>query len=390
MAVLPDAVVEVPPPEDSPANPRRWLLVATVIALIAGLLVIVAATRPNLPANDWERGRGPTGPINLDSLVTTNEGFAVLSGMTIDGVLLWSSSDGLSWDYRPLQGSPSQLAAIGNRLVAYGANAGRILTPEGDIWVESEAIVFPDEVRSDQGSGRPSLIAGENGLIVMSILGDVWWSADGSEFDLVVADPEWGPGQTVEVPYDSACRPPTTTSPDVPPVVATESGFTALVSSNLAEPFGVWPVCEPESRFSRDGRSWKGTGEVLGDGAYVYNMAWRDGRFTAVGGRGIGRPVAWTSGDGQAWEPIDTFGPVSGVDLYTVQAGPAGWVILGRESEGSNAVGWTSSDGLCWSVLPQEIDGAEAAVSQDHIMIVDRVTYPQTWMASPTGDTGSC
>jgi hypothetical protein len=361
-----------------------------LVALIVGLVVIVPITRPANPDLEWKRGTGPTGPINLDSLVANNDGFALLSGVTTDGVLLWSSRDGETWDYRPLRGSPSQLAVMGDRIFAYGVGAGRILTREGESWVEGEEIVFPDELRARQGSGRPTLIADESGFIVTSILGDVWWSADGSAFDLVVAHPKWGPGQTVEVPFDSVCRPPTRTSPDVPPMVTTDSGFAALISNSPAEPFGIWPVCEPQLLSSADGRSWTGIDAALGDGSYVYNMAWRDGRFTAVGGTGIGQPAVWTSVDGRDWVGVATLGAVSGVDLYTVQAGPAGWLILGRDGQRSNAIGWTSADGLCWSMLPEEVDGAGAAVSGDQIMIVDRITYPRTWVAESTGSTGSC
>jgi hypothetical protein len=390
MAVLPEAVVEIPTSERSPILARRWLFAVTVVGLIIGLTVIVVITRPTSPHLQWERQMGPTGPVNLDSLVATDDGFALLSGVTADGVLLWSSRDGESWVDQPLRGSPAQLAAIGSRLVAYEVDAGRTLTPEGESWVEGEEIVFPDEIRSGQGSGRPSLLADESGFVVTSILGDVWWSSDGSEFELVVGDPEWGPGQTVEVPFDSACRPPTRISPDVPPIVRTESGFAALISSNPAEPFGIWPVCEPQLLSSADGRSWARAGPALGEGAYVYNMAWREGLFTAVGGTGIGEPAVWTSSDGQEWDQSDSFAFVSGVDLYTVQAGPAGWVILGRESEGSAAVGWTSSDGSCWTALPVEVNGSDPAVSREMMMVVDRITYPETWVATATGSAGTC
>ena len=387
---MPEAVVEIPTAERSPLIARRWLFAAMVLCLIVGLVVIIANTRPTSPSLQWERQMGPTGPVNLDSLVATDDGFALLSGVTADGVLLWSSRDGASWDNLALRGSPSQLATMGSRILAYDVDAGRIVTPEDDTWVEGEEIAFPDEIRSRQSSGRPSLIADESGFVITSILGEVWWSAVGSDFDLVVADPEWGPGQTVEVPFDSVCRPPTRISPDVPPIVRTDTGFAALISSNPAEPFGIWPVCEPQLLTSADGRTWARSGTAWGEGSYVYNVAWRDGLFTAVGGTGIGEPAVWTSSDGEKWGPIDTFEFVSGVDLYTVQAGPAGWVILGRESEGSSPVGWTSSDGLCWTALPAEVNGSGAAVSRGMMMVVDRITYPETWVASTTGSGGTC
>ncbi|MGH3667305.1 MAG: hypothetical protein ACRDU7_03395, partial [Acidimicrobiia bacterium] len=128
MAVLPEAVVEIPTSERSPLVSRPWIFAAAVLGLIIGLVVIVAITRPTNPALQWERRMGPTGAVNLDSLVATHDGFALLSGVTADGVLLWSSRDGASWDNRPLQGTPSQLAAIGSRLIAYEVDRGRIMT----------------------------------------------------------------------------------------------------------------------------------------------------------------------------------------------------------------------------------------------------------------------
>jgi hypothetical protein len=361
------------------------------LAMVATLSVFVSVTSPEVPPVEWSPGTGPDGPVNLDSLVATDDGFAILSGMTVEGVLLWSSAAAVSWRSQPLQGAPSQLAAIGEEIVAYGVRGGRMVSRDGEEWVEAgEGIVFPDEIRSRQGSGRPSLVGADDGIVAMSLYGDVWWSGDGDEFDQVVAEPDWGPGSEVELAFDSACHPPTRTSPDVPPMVETDSGLAAMISSNPAEPFGVWPVCEPQIWFSDRGRSWAESGATLGEGAYVYNLAWRDGRFTAVGGHGIGLPAAWTSTDGQEWEPIEFFASLTGVDLYTVEAGPAGWVILGRDVEGSGSVGWTSLDGLCWLSLPWYVSGGDTAISSEHIVVLDRTSYPDIWVGTVTGGSGSC
>ncbi|MDP9143166.1 MAG: hypothetical protein M3N43_00435 [Actinomycetota bacterium] len=399
MAATSDTIVEIPPPEAAPAETTWWGLATVLLATIVGLVVFVSITEPRVAPVAWTREMGPTGSINLDSLVATTDGFAVLSGMTTDGVLLWSSTDGATWRSQPLQGAPSQLATVGDGLIAYGVRLGRMIAPDGEGWIESaENIVFPDEVRSRQGSGRPSLVGAEDGLIAMSLFGDVWWSTDGTEFDKVVADPDWGPGveitalgdDTDQLPFDSVCRPPTRTSPDVPPLVETDSGFVAMISSNPAEPFGIWPVCEPQVWLSADGRSWTELDSKLGDGAYVYNLAWRDGRFTAVGGFGIGEPAAWTSEDGHVWELITSLTTLTGVDLYTVEAGPAAWVILGRDSEESDSIGWTSLDGTCWNPLPFEISGADTAITSQHMVILDRTTYPEVWQGAITGGGGSC
>jgi hypothetical protein len=391
MAASSDTVVEIPPPEVASNERRRWGLLVMFLAMVFGLAVFVTATTPQLPPIEWERHFGPDGSVNLDSLVSTGDGFALLSGMTVDGVLLWSWTDAGSWHSQPLQGAPSQLATIEDGLLAYGVRGGRVLARDGEGWAETrDAIVFPDEVRSRQGSGRPSLVGADDGIVAMSLYGDVWWSADGDQFDQVVADPDWGPGSEVELAFDSACRPPTRTSPDVPPMVETDSGLAAMISSNPTEPFGVWPVCEPRVWSSDDGRSWAQSDTTLGDEAYVYNLAWRDGRYTAVGGFGIGLPAVWTSTDARAWEPIDEFTTLSEVDLYTIEAGPAGWVILGRDSQGAGSVGWTSLDGLCWTSLPPFVSGGDTAVASEQVVILDRTEYPEMWVGTITGGSGSC
>jgi hypothetical protein len=390
MAASSDTIVEIPPPEVAPKDRQRWGLPIMFLAMVVGLSVFISVTSPEIPPLDWAPRTGPDGSVNLDSLVATDEGFAILSGMTVDGVLLWSSADAVSWRSRPLQGAPSQLATIEDGLIAYGVRGGRMVSRDGEGWVEvGEDIFFPDEIRSRQGSGRPSLIGGDDGFVALSLYGDVWWS-DGDQFDQVVSEPDWGPGSEVELAFDSACRPPTRSSPDVPPMVETDSGLVTMISSNPTEPFGVWPVCEPMVWFSVDGRSWTESAVTLGDGAYVYNLAWRDGRYTAVGGYGIGMPTVWTSTDGSEWDQIEELTSLSGIDLYTVEAGPAGWVILGRDSQGAGSVGWTSLDGLCWTSLPPFVSGGDTAIASEHIVVFDRTTYPDVWVGSITGGSGSC
>jgi hypothetical protein len=370
-------------------GPRwRWDLALPVIAVILGVVVIAAITRPAPVGPEWVEGRGPTGPVNLDSLVATDSGFALLSGVTDDGVLLWWSESGSAWSYRPVPGTPSRLATAGDLLVAYNGMEAAVLAFLDGFWEVREEIEFPDEMRMSQSPGRPGLVAGPEGIIITSITGDVWWW-DVDEFELVVSNPEWGPGQTVDVPFDSSCRPPTRTSPEVPPLVATDTGFVALVSGNTEEPFGIWPACEPAAWVSEDGRRWSASPVMIGEEAYVYSAAWHDGRLVAVGGTGIGDPAAWSSQDGERWEPLAWLDPGSGVDLFTVRSGGAGWVVLGQETETSRPVGWVSPDARCWTALPTDVDGDDAGVTTTQILLIDRVTYPDIWLSS-MHNQGSC
>jgi hypothetical protein len=94
----------------------------------------------------------------------------------------------------------------------------------------------------------------------------------------------------------------------------------------------------------------------------------------------------WSSDDGARWDLLDDFDPGSGVDLFTVRAGGAGWVILGQETDTSNPVGWVSADATCWSALPAGVDGDDAAITADHLMLVQRVTFPETWITTGLED----
>jgi hypothetical protein len=171
-------------------------------------------------------------------------------------------------------------------------------------------------------------------------------------------------------------------------MAAADIGVVTLVAGNPEEPFGMWPVCEPTAWVSDDGRSWTTTDDKLGEGAYVYNIAWRDGRFVAVGGTGIGEPAVWSSPDGEQWDPFSGFETGSGVDLYTVRAGGAGWAILGQETETSRPVGWVSADATCWTRLPVGVDGDDAAVTETQIMLVQSVTFPETWVTDVAAGQG--
>jgi hypothetical protein len=354
--------------------------------VVLGVVLIAMITRPAPEGPEWAEQMGPTGPINLDSLVATDERFALLSGVTDDGVLLWRSEDGATWHYQGVpEGAPTRLATIGNQLLAYDGSEARLLAFLDGSWESRELLVFPDEMRTGQSPGRSGLVTGPSGFVMTSVSGDVWWW-DREEFHRVVTNPGWGPGQTVEVPFDSSCRPPTSVSPDVPAMAATDTGFLALVSANPEEPVGIWPVCEPSVWRSDAGGSWSVSEGALGEGAYVYSVAWRDGRFLAVGGHGIGEPAVWSSDDGDEWDLLDELDPGLSVDLITVRTGYAGWVVLGHETDTSNPVGWVSPDGACWSPLPAGVDGDDAAITADHLMLVQRVTYPETWITTGLED----
>jgi len=383
-----DSHVELPSPTDPPERRQVWgrLLIVVVVALAAGLFY--TATAPRTPSIEWVKLPGPPGSVNLDSLVAFDEGFAVLSGMTTDGVLLWSTNDGKRWSHQPLEGAPTQLGSLSEHIVAYDGLNGRMVESVDGRWVETHSLAFPDDLRSRQGSGRPSVIGDDEAFFVVTLAGDIWLSEDGTDFEEVVSDPMWGPG--VEQPFDSNCRPRTRTSPDIPPLVLTDAGYLAMVSSNPSEPFGVSPVCEPRIWMSEDGKTWTESDVTLGGRAFVHDLAWRDGRFVAVGGFDVGDPAAWTSTDGLEWETVVPSGEWESVDLISVDVGPGGWIVLGKLSDSTGSVGWTSTDGLCWEDLPPFVEGGNASVATSHMILVGRTTYPDVWIGSLLSPDGSC
>jgi len=386
--MAPDVIQEIPPAETSPAKPNKWTFLLGLAVLVMAGAAFVALTRPALPALQWARFTTPPGQVNFDSMVATDKGVALLSGITEQGILLWSQDAAGQWRSQPLAEPASQLAGVEGSLIAYRTREGRVIVAGPTGWTETTPWAFPEELRSRQASGRPSVIGNEDGLLVVTLAGEVWWSDQGGEFVKVIPDPEWGPG--VEQPFDPTCLPPSTSSPDVPPIVVTSDGFLALVSTHPLEPFGIWPVCEPRIWVSEDGRAWDETESVIGDGAFVYDMAWRGGRFIAVGGRGIGDPSAWTSDDGLEWQTMTFFDEKVAADLFSIEAGPAGWVVLGQDTEDHDFVGWTSTDGECWEPLPEDVRGASAAVSEEQIVVLERGPLPGLWVGSLTGETGEC
>lgn len=388
MVAVMDTVVHIPPPEDERPRPSRWIGAALAVAAAAVLVVLATQTQPLAPAYEWSRFAGPPGPVNLDSLVALDDGFAVLSGITDDGVDIWWTEDAGSWRNQTLDGSPTQLSFGSGRLAAYRVRSGTVIARDEGAWVNEFAMEFPDETRSRQASGRPSIVVLPDALLELSLFGDVWRSEDGQEFTKVIEDPRWGHG--VEQPFNSACRPPSRSSPDVPPLVVADGTIFALVSSHSSEPFGIWPACEPLLWTSDDAAVWAfGTTSLTGDGAYVYDIASRDGMLVAVGGHGIDEPAVWASTDGYEWTDITPLTDRT-VVLYRVEAGDAGWILLGRESFSSEPVGWTSTDGSCWEPLPDTVGGAEAVVTQGRMLLVDRADFPGMWMATPTGSPGVC
>jgi hypothetical protein len=362
----------------------RSILIGLLLT-IAGLVVFWVFTTSAHSTIVWTFASQPEGTVHVDSLVATPEGFALLAGPDEGGVTLWTSNNGITWSRRYVSGSPNRLLVAGNDLLAFSGRWVMRLGTDTDGETQVSRIDLPLLVRVGYGSGRPGLVAGSEGLVAQAFTGDVFWAAQGSPFEQVVAAPDWG--EATGMPTRGACDPPNVSSVDVPPIVAIPNGFVTLVSVDSSDPFGIWPVCEPEVWASADGQDWKkiSEGSPFGAGAYVYDMAWREGRLVSVGGIGFDQPALWVSDDGSSWKKAERLPSDDNFELREVAAGGLGWVVLGEKSDRPGLTGWVSPDGDCWRQLPSHVSGRQAAVGSDRLVLASHGTFPLIWVGLPTG-----
>jgi hypothetical protein len=360
--------------------PRGSAVLVPLVLAVTALVAFSLMTAPSEPPLRWQRVRPPPGPFNSSSLVATPERFVALSPPTSGGVLVWSSEDGIDWRSDRVTGSPSHLTPQGDGLIAFHDYGGVRLAPRPGGWEEIREMSFPDLVRVGYGSGRAGVLATELGLLAQTVAGDLLWSVDGARFEQVIAAPRWGAATGMSI--GDGCFPTTEGSIDVAPLVSTDQGFVALVSAGARDPVGVWPVCRPEVWESVDGIGWKRStvGSPFGSGAFVYDLAWRDGVFLAVGGRGFADPAMWRSTDGLAWEELTDPPASRRYELREVEAGRLGWIVLGELADRPGLVGWASPDARCWEPFPAHVEGTIAAVTAERMLVIDRRPPVESWL----------
>ena len=370
-------------PADPPALPLRAGVAAVVATAAVAVFVLFGSDQG--ASIVWHQVAPPAGVANMESLMVTPDGFSVLSRPGEDGVILWSSENGVDWFSSSFPGAPVRAVVRGDQLIGFRGSSANLLSRTAEGWTATASFDLPEAVRIGYGSGRPGLVADGDGFLTQTVTGDVYWSADGSSFELIIEEPTWG--VEIGMPTRQDCEPPATVSLDVPPVLVTPEGFLALVSRQALDPFGVWPVCEPDVWGSADGLRWATiTGEPpFGPGAYLYDVDWRAGRLVAVGGVAFDEPAVWVSDDARIWRRIPFSGTEEPFELRRVDAGGLGWVILGELAERPGLVGWVSRDGECWETLPEAVQGRVAAVGNDRIIIADRIGFLDTWLGVVEG-----
>lgn len=350
-----------------------------MLALGLGIFISTTAEKPSSVL--WTFIAEPDPSIHADSLVGYDDGFAFLTAPRALGVTVWTSTSGLSWSSRSFGAAASRLIAGAGDLWAFGSNWIELLEPaEEQVFLD-----FPLLVRAGYGSGRAGVAAGPRGMVGQAFSGDVYWSDGRNPFQRVVASPAWG--EATGMPSHGRCDPLFTNSVDVPPLVATDDGFYTLISVDGGDPFGMWPVCEPEVWRSGDGRHWErvSSGSAFGEGAFVYDLAWRNGTLVAVGGLGWDDPALWVSVGGQTWDRLGSLPGEGAYQLREVAAGELGWVILGDRTGRAGGVGWVSPDAHCWMPLPDNVAGREAAVGQDRFVIAEQGRFPLIWVGVASG-----
>lgn len=363
-----------------------WL---AAIALGAGVLLAVLGTSTPQPRLDWSEASAPQRILNAHSLIPTSNGFAVLAGPEFSGGRLWSSADGFDWTGTDLPRLASRVVEFDGRLLIVDGRSVSTLDANGRL----DLVDVPGIVRLGNGSDRTGMISTPDGLLFQTLIGDLFWSPDGSTFELAVPAPTWrSDADTIQRPFAfdgssrrfrSNCDAVARRAPDIPPLVATTDSFVALIPT--IESAAVWPVCEPIPWTSADGVVWE---PALDEspflfGGYVFEAGWREGRFIAVGGLGFDQPSAWTSTDGLQWSQLTIPEADRPVDLTGIAPGELGWVMTATPRDGSDPISWYSHNGTCWEPLPDGVHGEAVAVGDDRIVMIDTSPAATVWVGTP-------
>lgn len=343
----------------------------------------------------WDSVTGPDGIVRVETLLAAQDRFVVISGPLQGGATLWSTSDGTHWAPSPVAGSPYGIVSDADDVVAFREDVGFRFSWDEDRWIRTEAIDLPTYVRSASYSGRPGLVYTERGVFAHSLEGELYFSANGTDFELVIGPGVWSqPNDDIWERFTApltptGCNPPAAGAPDYPPLVATDRGFLAFIPANKTGAGRVWPVCDPELWESPDGLTWNATQEASPFAAqsFVYDVAAREEIIIAVGGGPGGRPGAWLTNNGEDWRGVVAqLGAPDGFVLTQVAAGELGWIILGESVTGAERRSWYSPDGSCWHALPSGVTGQIAVVGSAHVMLATRGVAGRIWVGQPDPD----
>lgn len=378
-------------------RPSRFRWVFGLVAIAAVALGVAQA-----PSLEWVEGESPQRLLNSESVVATPGSFSLLAGPEVSGGAVWTTSDGSRWLQRPLPRIGYRVVYHPTGLFVIDGRSLAVIGPDADD--PPVAVALPDPIRIGNGSNRPGLVSGLGGLVAQTVTGDIYFAPEARRFELAVGADEWRasadiPGFTetiLSVPpprIQSRCQPVERRAPDIVPIIEAGSELVAFVPAS--DPSTAWPMCEPVLWASSNGIDWRpqSTESPFPRGAYVSDVAWRDGRFVAVGGIGLDLPLAWTSTDGVAWEVIELPGVEDTGRLLHVERGGLGWMIISDQRNRSEARGWFSTNGVCFRPVPDWVVGSKVAINDDAVLSVGRGPEPDIWVGTLDGlrsDLGWC
>ncbi len=260
--------------------------------------------------------------------------------------LRWST-DHESWEGIAIPSGVRRVTAVGDDVVVHdpGVRSATRYGWDGDGWSEVAQL--------DVGQVE-QIISGPAGVVAITGT-SIQYSGDGVHFTEAAAAPATeplsaeGPDAGSGDEFAGGCQPSSSawfSEATIGAVAATPGGFVALTPTHPSD-WNRAPICAPLVWSSADGRVWElvSSESPFGDGAFVFNVAERDGRLVAAGGVTENEGAIWLSDDGVGWERAD-------IDLglaEAVVAGDLGWVVLGMvDVEGNERGIWFSDSGLVW------------------------------------------
>jgi hypothetical protein len=345
-------------------------------------------------------GPAPAISINPRTVAAFDGGFAAVGATPASTPGVWWTTDGIDWREAALPAMPTGIVGDGKGVISFRGAFGTRLERAGDALAIVAEFELPAFVRLGYDSARPAITVTSRGLAIQSVYGELFFGEPHGGFAQAVERGQWG--LAIDDPWLAAtaprsrlpCHPRQLASNDYAPLVEAPAGLYAFVSGSPDAPHGLYPGCSPQPWFSESGLGWAPLSPVpvFPEEAHIYDVAYREGVFVAVGGIGDAG-VVWTSADAVEWSALspgsltplgDSFQPIS------VAAGPAGWIILAEDTSGDGTLGWVSIDGSCWDPLPDEIGGMHASVGRDRILVAGSAARPELWVGEVRHVAASC
>jgi hypothetical protein len=314
-----------------------------------------APTVPTGPGTAGHPGHFP-GQAIVDDVAQADERLVAVGYVGVRGswtAISWTSADGDRWSLGSIDDAPGSFAVslavaagAGGRIVAGGRSGGEPaawVSPDGRAWTRS---TVPTLSGGSTWERIVTVLATDDGLLAGGSAGPelgerharFWRSADGTTWEPVPDDPDFGGAEVVSI-------------------VARDGGFVALGRLGTGQRgFGsiAW--------VSGDGNHWQRIDSAaLASGLAADVATAPDGSLVAVGSDLDERAaLVWRSADGTAWDlaPGEDSRLYNGDKIRMTDVEPlpgGGFVAVGNyvSLQYGTATSWTSADGLSWRRAPR-------------------------------------